>query len=544
MLSIMMLSLLMPVTEVPDVAAKVPLRQDDPPVKLWLSKRNVRLGDRVSVDVRTESDGYLLVLHAEPDGRVRVLFPIDPIFDNFVRGGDEFEIRGRGDREAFRAYASSGVGTVYAAFSRDPFQVTEFVRGDHWDYMLQDLWYVSDDAEAELTDLVIRMASGTHFDYDVVQYGVGETVAYGTGVTHLGLYADPYWGGSHFSFGIHWGHYYDPWYWSYGPWSRWSYLGWGYYDPWYDPWYYDPFYWGYGYYNPYSWRYRSWYYGGVYTAWPRYRTRTVLVFDGDHLRTTTRLTPSNATSRSRRVYAASLGSSVRRLSATSPAASASRRVASTGSTGTRATDVRTTAVRRTSDVVRSTPTRVDTDAARRTAPSAARPAATVTREEPQRRTPTGTGITQHRPQPDRQATPARETPTNRTVTPTRQVTPTRSTTSARPATPTRQAKPDRSVAPARSTPAQTRQAQPARSSVSQPSRSAPSRSATTTSRPVATRSAPVRSAPAQSAPARSAPVRSSAPSVQRSAPAAARPSSSSSSGSRPTSSSSSRTRRP
>ena len=76
MLSVLMLSLLIPVTGVPDIPMTAFSQQDDPPVKLWLSKDHVQLGDRVQVDVRTESDGYLLVLHAEPDGRVRVLSDI------------------------------------------------------------------------------------------------------------------------------------------------------------------------------------------------------------------------------------------------------------------------------------------------------------------------------------------------------------------------------------------------------------------------------------------------------------------------------------
>ena len=96
MLSVLMLSLLVPVTDVADMPMTAFSQQGDPPVRLWLNKDHVQLGDRVRVDVRTESDGYLLVLHAEPDGRVRVLFPLDPIHDNFVRGGDEFEVRGRG----------------------------------------------------------------------------------------------------------------------------------------------------------------------------------------------------------------------------------------------------------------------------------------------------------------------------------------------------------------------------------------------------------------------------------------------------------------
>ena len=35
-------------------------------------------GDRARVNVRVRDDGYVVVLHTDADGRVRVLFPVDP----------------------------------------------------------------------------------------------------------------------------------------------------------------------------------------------------------------------------------------------------------------------------------------------------------------------------------------------------------------------------------------------------------------------------------------------------------------------------------
>jgi hypothetical protein len=228
MLSVALLSLLVPAVGV-DAAPAAITQQPNLPVQVWLNTREVRLGDRVRVYTRVATDGYLLVLHAEPDGRIRVLFPIDPVEDNFVRGGSEFEIRGRGDREAFSVFTQSGIGTVYAAFSRDPFQFAEFARNNHWDYGLPDTWQVFNDAEADLTDIAATMASGAYFDYDMTQYGVGEVVAqtssqalhfYGN-ATYIGV-ANPY----------------------IRPWRHYAYLSYTYYG-WYDPWY------SYGY--PYGW---------------------------------------------------------------------------------------------------------------------------------------------------------------------------------------------------------------------------------------------------------------------------------------------------
>src|SRR5919199_3582223 len=77
---------------------------DDPPIQLWINNdRRFLPGDRARVQVRSEEDGYLLVLHVDPDGYLRVLFPLDPDKDNFVRGEKKYEVKGRGGREAFEA---------------------------------------------------------------------------------------------------------------------------------------------------------------------------------------------------------------------------------------------------------------------------------------------------------------------------------------------------------------------------------------------------------------------------------------------------------
>ncbi len=163
---------------------------DDPPVRVWLRTDGVyQPGDRVRVYVATADDGYLVVLRTDGSGRVRVLFPLDPDDDDYVRGGRDFELRGRGDRDAFFVDDREGTGIVLAAWSRDPFRFDEFVRGDHWDY--RTLGPVADDPEAGLLDIVHRMAVGARFEYDDVRYSVsgvaasyyGGHVPYGFGVT-------------------------------------------------------------------------------------------------------------------------------------------------------------------------------------------------------------------------------------------------------------------------------------------------------------------------------------------------------------------------
>src|SRR5437870_2706454 len=115
----------------PDPAAEA-LRSDDPPIKVSLNQDNYfQRGDRARVKIRTAEDGYVVVVRSDAQGRVRVLFPLDPTDDDFVRGGRTIEVRGRGDREAFYVDDSDGSGVVLAARSATPFKFDEFVRGAH-----------------------------------------------------------------------------------------------------------------------------------------------------------------------------------------------------------------------------------------------------------------------------------------------------------------------------------------------------------------------------------------------------------------------------
>ncbi len=265
----MSLTLLLPLLLAGEPAVPVAATSDDPPIRIWISDDGRFLrGDRARVHVRAEDDGYLVVLQADTEGHLRVLFPIDPTDDNFVRGGKKYEVDGRGGRDAFDVGDRSGRGTVYAAVSRAPLRFDEFMLSDHWDYRALEPQRLPEDPEAELTDLVRRMAQGS-FDYDVMSYYVIESVVHANGGyrSSAGFYYDDfgcgYYGscGSGLSLSLSFGrpfyprHYYSPFYHAY--------------DPYYDPFFYDP------------WYYRS-YYRPVYYYHPRhywgypYHSRTVV----------------------------------------------------------------------------------------------------------------------------------------------------------------------------------------------------------------------------------------------------------------------------
>src|SRR5438552_16880853 len=140
---------------------------DDPPVKVWLNHDNYfQRGDKARVNVRLADDGYLLVLRADAEGRVRVLCQLDPSNHNFVRGHETIEVRSRGDREAFYVDDREGSGLVLAARSTSPLKLDEFVRGVHWDYRVLDAWQSGDDKEAALLDMVQRLTSEGRLDYE------------------------------------------------------------------------------------------------------------------------------------------------------------------------------------------------------------------------------------------------------------------------------------------------------------------------------------------------------------------------------------------
>jgi hypothetical protein len=250
----------------------------DPAIRITLNNdRQFVRGEQGKVKIRTDDDGFLLVLHADPDGRIRVLFPLDPTDDNFVRGRHTYELRDRGDRESFTVEAGSGQGAIYAAVSRDPFQFAAFSVNNHWDYNALNTQDPGNDPEPVLGDLVQQMAGGP-YDYDYLTYDVYESAYSSVSYASPAVVYTP-------SYGYASSYYCDPFYdyycdsYYYSP-SRFS-VAINFGSPFYSrPYYYDPFYYGYSpyYYRPsryYAYPSYPYYYntpGGGSTYRPRYTT--------------------------------------------------------------------------------------------------------------------------------------------------------------------------------------------------------------------------------------------------------------------------------
>ncbi|HEU4762517.1 MAG TPA: DUF4384 domain-containing protein [Gemmatimonadales bacterium] len=253
---------------VPAPAPAITLAPQDPPVRIELNNdRQFVRGEHGKVKIRTDDDGFLVVLHADPDGRVRVLFPLDPDDDNYVRGRHTYELRDRGDRETFTVDAGSGQGAIYAAVSRDPFRFDAFAVNQHWDYDALNAQDPGSDPEPVLDDIVQRMAS-SRYDYDYVTYDVYESeyssVSYATPAV---VYTPSYYYSSYYCDSFY-DYYCDPYYYSPYRFSVSLHYGSPYY---YRPYYY-PYYYGYDgyYYRP------SRYYGYPAYSYPYYNTPGVI----------------------------------------------------------------------------------------------------------------------------------------------------------------------------------------------------------------------------------------------------------------------------
>ena len=155
------------------------------PVRLWMNNdRRYRAGDRVRLQVDADVDGFLLVLNLDPDGRLRVLFPLDPRDDTRIQAGRRYEVRGESSDAAFRA-GGDGTGLIYTAVSEEPWRFDEIVLADRWDYSRLEIDRSSSDPEPDITELVQRLAGSRGFDYDVLGYRVYGESTYSTYNTYV-----------------------------------------------------------------------------------------------------------------------------------------------------------------------------------------------------------------------------------------------------------------------------------------------------------------------------------------------------------------------
>ncbi len=155
-----------------------------PQIELWTDRGDGTVyhrGERVRVYFRADLDAYVTVLRVDTDGRVRVLFPVDPWDDNFARGDRAYEVRPRDARYAFDIDEYPGQGYVFAIATLDPFDYRGVVRGDHWDYAaIASGGRITGDPYVALQDLVDLMVPANYdaYGYDLATYYVEQYYDY------------------------------------------------------------------------------------------------------------------------------------------------------------------------------------------------------------------------------------------------------------------------------------------------------------------------------------------------------------------------------
>src|ERR1041384_1085732 len=176
----------------PTTAAGLPyakaVEASDAPVRLWMnSDRLYREGSKVRVQVDSDIEGYLLVLNYDPDGRVRVLFPLDPRDDAAVHAGRRYEVRDDDGGQAFIA-GGDGTGLIYAAVAQDPWRFDEVTLNGGWDLSRREVDSRSRNPEQDLTEVVQKIAGPKGFDYDVMGYRVYGDATYSSGAYPRPIY--------------------------------------------------------------------------------------------------------------------------------------------------------------------------------------------------------------------------------------------------------------------------------------------------------------------------------------------------------------------
>lgn len=149
-----------------------------PQVAVWTNRRDdvFERGDRMTVFVRTDVDAYVTVFRVNTDGQARVLFPVHPYDDNYVRGATARAVPGTRDGYTLRVQEYPGEGFLFAVVTLDPIAFRPFARGAEWDYYQLGLASrVTGDPYVLFSDLLAALVPESYPDYGwaVTPYYVG-----------------------------------------------------------------------------------------------------------------------------------------------------------------------------------------------------------------------------------------------------------------------------------------------------------------------------------------------------------------------------------
>jgi hypothetical protein len=137
------------------------------PIRVW------RTDSTVAVSLK--DPGYVTLLHVSAEGRISVLFPLEPSLDTWVRGDTPLQM-------SLPPRAQGTAATFVAITSRWPFDFAALRVGEGagstWNYggawLLQP---TAGDPLAALLDIADRVTDGRPYDYGTAAYENGGTVA-------------------------------------------------------------------------------------------------------------------------------------------------------------------------------------------------------------------------------------------------------------------------------------------------------------------------------------------------------------------------------
>jgi hypothetical protein len=160
-----------------DAFARVgdPPTSDYPTVQLWITQRDLfARGDPMQVWFEVATDAHVTVFRVDTDGRIRVLFPLEPGAADFVRGGQRYEILPPGrEHAAFVVDDYPGTGYLFALASMDPLDYGAYLSDEDWDFrVVSRNERIHGDPYVALTELVERIVPEdyTAWTYDLVPY--------------------------------------------------------------------------------------------------------------------------------------------------------------------------------------------------------------------------------------------------------------------------------------------------------------------------------------------------------------------------------------
>jgi len=152
--------------------------EPSPQVALWTNRRDdaYERGDRMTIFVRTDVDAYVTIFRVNTDGHARVLFPMHPGDDNYLRGAAAHAVPGTQRGYTLRVQEYPGEGFLFAVVTLDPIAFHAFARGREWDYRALGLASrVTGDPYALFSDLLAALVPESYPDYAwaVAPYYVG-----------------------------------------------------------------------------------------------------------------------------------------------------------------------------------------------------------------------------------------------------------------------------------------------------------------------------------------------------------------------------------